>query len=128
MDTITGIEPAVGLPKALDDMLKHLVKENSLKSWQIYSEKIGFTVKIRFVEAGMFTVQSRPAEQRNNRTHTVAYTRKPPCKLRRDNQRKRKIEETSPESPEKERYGDGHVKEMLLILPKVFVVIVWRTV
>ena len=48
MDAITGHKPAVGLPKALESMLEHLMKENYIRSWQIHSENIGFTVKIRF--------------------------------------------------------------------------------
>jgi len=120
MDTITGIEPAVGLPKPLVDMLNHLTRDNYLRSWQIYSENIGFTVKIRFGQS-MFMPQSgeavhatntQPAEntqptentQAAVNTTTMHYARKPPTKLRRDThrantyKRKRLNVESSPES------------------------------
>ena len=122
MDTITGIEPAVGLPKPLVDMLNHLTRDNYLRSWQIYSENIGFTVKIRFGQS-MFTVMpqsgeavhatnTQPAENTQPTENTQAavniitmhYARKPPTKLRRDThrantyKRKRLNVESSPES------------------------------
>ncbi len=117
MDTITGIEPAVGLPKPLVDMLNHLTRDNYLRSWQIYSENIGFTVKIRFGQVDMFTVMPQPAEavqasntqqtentQLAGNTQQIHYARKPPTKLRRDThrantyKRKRLTVESSPES------------------------------
>ena len=93
METITGRKPAVGLPKQLENMLGHLLRENNIKSWQLYGERIGCTLKIRFMEADMFTCSGRLPEpatdthSHNKQLATVHYSRKPPCKLRRDQHR-----------------------------------------
>ena len=82
MSTPTGYDPTGDLPDSLKNMLGVLMS-NGLRSWQIYSEASGVTVKIRFWK------DKQNGGQSNERSQ-MSYVRKPPAQLRRDT---RKAEE-----------------------------------
>ena len=84
MEAVTGIKPATGMPKQLENVLEMLLRDNSLLSWSLYSEKSGSALKIRFREEDIVGHASRPADQHANRTQPQHYARKSPSKLNRD--------------------------------------------
>ncbi len=69
------------LPKCLKDLLATLMENNTLRSWQIYGEKVGVTLKIRF---GGHNNGSQ--DEPGNGTK-VCFTKKSPARMKRDNQR-----------------------------------------
>ncbi len=81
----TGHSPACGIPISLQNMLDVLMDQNGLKSWQIYSEKFGVTVKLRFgqPENGGQVHES----ETNSSVKKVSYTKKSPSQLKRDQQK-----------------------------------------
>lgn len=84
MATPTGVLPAGGIPKNLKNILDMLVVNNDLRSWQVYSEPTGVTLKIRFDEAkngGQATQSTK-----------VSYIKKPPAQVRRDIKRNNNFE------------------------------------
>ncbi len=82
MEAPTGQLPASGLPKTLLDMLGVLLKENGLKSWQIYSEKYGLSVKLRFGQP-----QNGGQATGVDSNNKVSYAKKSPSQVRRDNKK-----------------------------------------
>ena len=111
MAATTGKEPSVELPKQLQDMLEVFLRDNCVRSWSVYSEHIGSTIKIRLQPvAAMLAVQPQPHRQHVNKTITATgipavtptmhYSRKSPCHVKRDIQRcnKRPRVHSSPES------------------------------
>ncbi len=79
MDALTGHIPTGGFPKSLWNILNVLFEHNDLRSWQIYSEQKGLTVKLRFDDA-----------QNGGQTmyeDKVSFVRKPPAQVRRDMKR-----------------------------------------
>ena len=87
-------------------MLDVLWRTNSVRSWSIYGENYGSTLKVRLQTVSIFSVSSQPPEQHVNIEEPAQYARKPPPQQRREAQRrilsvkKRKIAnvETSPET------------------------------
>ncbi len=79
MDAPTGNKPTSEIPKSLKNILDVLFEQNGLRSWQIYSEPKGLTVKLRFAECqdgGQTVTDSK-----------VSYVRKAPAQVRRDTKR-----------------------------------------
>ena len=88
MEAATGTKPGVELPQPLQTLLAVLMRENSIRSWSLYSEYIGTTLKIRFDTAAIAERQSPMHDRHVNTTEGAAhYTRKGPAKLRRDRHR-----------------------------------------
>ncbi len=50
MDAPAGSTPASELPKSLSNILDVLMKENGLQSWQIFSQKRGVSLRLKFGE------------------------------------------------------------------------------
>ncbi len=67
------------LPKCLEDLLNTLIENNNLRSWQIYGEKYGVTLKIRFgvPENGHQTND-------NNVLERQSFSKKAPSRMKRD--------------------------------------------
>ena len=74
--------PAIGLPDNLQLMLDTILEHRSLKSWQIYEERGGMTVKIRFSPSARGQDGSVPEQGMK-----CAYTKKSPSHMRRDKNR-----------------------------------------
>ena len=73
--------PASDLPLNLRTLLDSIVDNNMLRSWQVYSEKDGLTVKLRFNSMG-----EAPQGENENGTN-IAYVKKSPSQQRRDTNR-----------------------------------------
>ena len=73
--------PACDLPNSLWNILDVLLGQNGLKSWQIYGEKVGVTVKLRFgeVQNGGQTVVGKEDK--------ICYSKKTPSQKRRDDKK-----------------------------------------
>ena len=78
MEAPTGSSPASELPKSLWNILDVLLRENGLQSWQVYSQKNGLSVRLRFGEAQNGTPYVTPG---NSKT---CYTKKSPSQMKRD--------------------------------------------
>ena len=78
MAASTGTKPAEGLPKTLWNMLSILLEENGLRSWQVYSDNQGVSVRMRFYngENGQVTSGQK-----------VSFSKKTPSQSRRDTKR-----------------------------------------
>ena len=79
MAATSGNKPDKDLPKQLRDILGLLLGANSVTSWQVYSEKYGTSVRIRFASASHVdqaglgeSCMTAQVEQQ----HSVKYTRK----------------------------------------------------
>ena len=70
--------PACELPENLQNIMSTLLETNQLRSWQIYSEKHGITLKIRLSECS----NGEPTNVKS-----VSYTKKSPSRMKRDNTR-----------------------------------------
>ena len=81
MATPTGLLPASDFPVTLLNILDVLQRENGLQSWQVFSEKFGVSVKLRFGQAQHGGQTSRTEVSK------VAYSKKSPCQLRRDDRK-----------------------------------------
>ena len=90
MGEVTGQKVAGMFPKTLETMLNILILENGLRSWSIYDDKFGVSVRLRFDSgihnsvAGHVDIGSSHASTTTNNT----YRRKTPSQIRRDSQRK----------------------------------------
>jgi hypothetical protein len=97
MGTVVGNQIAGSLPKALQSMLNVLVASNNLRSWQIYNDSLGISVRLRFDHDGgcvdrgdregnvyMQSSQPNTAQQ----TQPTAYCKKSPSHVKRDTHRK----------------------------------------
>ena len=95
MGTVVGNQIAGSLPKALQSMLNVLVASNNLRSWQIYNDSLGISVRLRFDHDGgcvdrgdregnvyMQSSQPNTAQQ----TQPTAYCKKSPSHVKRDTQ------------------------------------------
>ena len=98
MGTVAGNQIAGSLPKVLQSMLDVLVSSNNLRSWQIYKDTLGISVRLRFDP----TVSSEHDRDRKHgnvdmqgtepgytqQTQATAYSKKSPSHVRRDTQRR----------------------------------------
>ena len=97
MGSVVENEIAGRLPKALQRMLDVLVATNTLRSWQIYNDSLGISVRLRFDHDGgsvdrgdrqgnvdMQSSQPNTAQQ----TQATMYCKKSPSHVKRDTQRK----------------------------------------
>ena len=89
MAATAGYSPDMDLPKQLRDILGLLLGANSVTSWQVYSEKYGTSVRIRFASAGH--VDQLPASvsglSDHNDQQSIKFTKKTPSQVRRDQNR-----------------------------------------
>ena len=78
MEAPTGYRPASELPKSLWSIMSVLMKENGLRSWQVYSEKVGVSIRIRFgqPENGGQAPMSEGSK--------ICFNRKSPSQIKRD--------------------------------------------
>ncbi len=105
--------PAAGFPNNLQLLLDTMMEHRSIKSWQIYDERGGMTVKIRFAPS--------ESEHDNNdcvNGYSCAYTKKSVSKMKRDKTRMdnftsprttrsmTKRNETSVEKPRNDESGE----------------------
>ena len=74
------------MPKSLINILDTLLDNNGIRSWQIYSEKVGVTLKIRFNECNS-TGGQKPTTDLFEGQPKVNYTKKTPSRQRRDSKR-----------------------------------------
>lgn len=63
--------PVQGLPANLEVLLGALVEKCELKSWQIYNEKFGSTLKIRFGQAGQCTEPQTVSYAKKSKSRTI---------------------------------------------------------
>lgn len=77
----TGTIPASDLPKSLRNILDVLIRDNGLVSWQIYSQKNGVSVRIKF---GQTQDGGQCITSGNNR---ACYSKKSPSQMRRDDKK-----------------------------------------
>ena len=94
MDEVAGQEVAGGVPKTLLKMLNTLEDDFGLRSYQIYTDSLGVSVRIRF---GLNTNVGRECSQAghaDNNTHSTAckqkhitYGKRPPAQQRRESAR-----------------------------------------
>jgi hypothetical protein len=82
MAASTGLKPAEDLPKTLRNMLTLLLEENGLRSWQVYSDKQGVSVRLRF--------QNTSNGGQEPPVNNQSFSRKSPSRILRDG---RKTEE-----------------------------------
>ena len=84
-----GYTPDMDLPKQLCDILGLLLGANSVTSWQVYSEKYGTSVRIRFGNASHVDQAGMSESGMSGHTeqHAVKYTKKTPSQVRRDQNR-----------------------------------------
>ncbi len=75
--------PVSDLPHNLRIMLDTIVDNNMLRSWQVYSEKDGLTVKLRFNSV----TEAQQGESDKESVAQVSYVKKSPCQQRRDTNR-----------------------------------------
>ncbi len=75
--------PASDLPLNLRMLLDNIVDNNKLRSWQVYSEKDGMTVKLRFNS----TTEVQQGEAQMGTVDHISYVKKSPSQQRRDNSR-----------------------------------------
>jgi len=97
MGEATGYKAAGRLPKTLEDMLNVLLEENGLRSWQIYTDNLGVSCRIRFGHCSSVAGSSHVVDKVASSTmsHTTApskpkhtaYARKSPAQLRRETTR-----------------------------------------
>ena len=83
MEAPTGYKPASELPQTLLSCLEVLLRENGApKSWQMFGEKVGVTVKLRFgpVQNGGHS----PIVASGTK---VSYAKKSPCQQKRDDRK-----------------------------------------
>ena len=93
MGSVVETEIAGRLPKVLQQMLDVLVASNTLRSWQIYNDNMGISVRLRFDGGnadrgdmqGNVMIGSQPT---TTHVQTTAYCKKSPSHIRRDTQRK----------------------------------------
>ena len=77
------------LPNTLQTMLNVLCIENGLRSWQIYEDKHGVSVRIRFdVDSAVNSACPDSTTNVNTQQRHIAYTKKTPAQHRRDSKRK----------------------------------------
>jgi len=70
-------------------MLNVLCLENGLRSWQIYDDKHGVSVRIRFDgDSACADMSTHVNTQLHNKHRQTAYTKKTPAQYRRDSKRK----------------------------------------
>ncbi len=81
MDAPAGSTPASELPKSLNNILDVLMKENGLQSWQIFSQKRGVSLILKFGETQN---GGQSIKCGNNKT---AYSKKSPSQTRSDEKR-----------------------------------------
>ena len=120
--------PVSDLPLNLRLLLDTIADNNMLRSWQIYNEKDGVTVKLRFNNGT--GAKEGEAQQGNATGGQLSYVRKSPSQQRRDSNRyqqrqtmttrsqKARTTDTSVEMP-RGRYSQGAkpVKMELLLHP-----------
>ena len=82
MAASTGPKPAEGFPKALWNMLNVLLDENGLRSWQIYSDNQGVSVRMRFN-----TGENGGQNGQVTSGQKVTFSKKSPSQNRRDEKR-----------------------------------------
>ena len=91
MGEVTGHKVSGKFPKTLESMLDILLVENGLRSWSIYDDKFGVSVRLRF-DSGMHTdgagIVDMQGTQANTQANIHSYSRKTPSQIRRDTQRR----------------------------------------
>ena len=115
----TSCKPTDGIPKSLQNILDLLVRENDLRSWQVYSEKFGVEAKIRFGHHdGSDKVKSATNSDQSAR---LKYGKKSPCQRdeRRATERRitrgQKKDNTMNEDMELPRNDDSRTMNTTLI-------------
>jgi len=87
MAATAGYSPDMDLPsKQLRDILGLLLGANSVTSWQVYSEKYGTSVRIRFASACHIDQSSANVSglSDHNEQQSIKFAKKTPSQVRRD--------------------------------------------
>ena len=90
MGEVTGQKVAGMFPKTLETMLNILILENGLRSWSIYDDKFGVSVRLRF-DSGIHGSVADRVDIESSHARTITnntYKKKTPSQIRRDSQRK----------------------------------------
>jgi len=98
MGEVADYKVAGILPNTLQTMLNVLILENGLRSWQIYDDKFGVSVRVRFGSDSQpsssvtcpdssLNIHAKPFHSTTKHT-PASYTKKPPAQYRRENARK----------------------------------------
>ena len=90
MGTVVGNQIAGSLPKSLQSMLNVLVASNNLRSWQIYNDTLGISVRLRFDHdrGGMQGTVDMESTEPATYIQQKQYNKKSPSHVRRDAQRR----------------------------------------